>query len=46
MPRLAVRVTLHAEIPITSYTSLFSQDMIQDIYILHWNIIHKVIGVA
>ena len=28
------------------YTSLFPLDMIQDIYILHWNLIHKLIGVA
>ena len=28
------------------YTSLFPQDKIQEIYILHWNIIHKSIGVA
>ena len=29
-----------------TYTSLFPQDMIQDIYIysLHWNTMHKCIG--
>ena len=29
-----------------SYTSLFAQDTIQDIYSLHWNTIHKLIGVV
>ena len=27
-------------------TNLFPQDMIQDIYKLHWNIIHKSTGVT
>ena len=27
-------------------TTLFPQDMIQDIYKLHWNIIHKSTGVT
>ena len=32
----------------TSYTSLFPQDMLRDIYMynLHWNLIHKFIGVS
>ena len=30
----------------TNHTSLFLQNMIQDIYILHRNMIHKSIGVA
>ena len=28
------------------YTTLFPKDMIQDINVLHWNIIHESIGVA
>ena len=30
----------------TSYVSLFPQDMIQDMYVLHWNGIRKSTGVA
>ena len=36
----------HIDLYYTSYTSLFQQDMIQDIYISHWNLIQKLIGVT
>ena len=37
--------TNYTRINNTIYTRLFPQDMIQDIYILHWNRIYKLIGV-